>query len=176
MKKIKVGLFWRILIAIAVGVALGFAAMHTGAVGEVGVRVLKTFNVLFAQVLKFIVPLLILGLVTPAIANAGKGAGKLPTASAVCADIIDAAKNPSAGNVPLRWTPTEEILAADEIKSTLCIITEAGSDAEKLATALGKHFYRTASTMAAITSGKLSSADIKSVIEAKGFIKTYSVM
>ena len=77
MKKIKVGLFWRILIAIAVGVALGFAAMHTGAVGEVGVRVLKTFNVLFAQVLKFIVPLLILGLVTPAIANAGKGAGKL---------------------------------------------------------------------------------------------------
>ena len=77
MKKIKIGLFWRILIAIAAGVALGFAAMHTGAAGAVGVRVLKTFNVLFAQVLKFIVPLLILGLVTPAIANAGKGAGKM---------------------------------------------------------------------------------------------------
>ena len=77
MKKIKVGLFWRILIAIAVGVGLGYAAIHTGAAGVAGVRVFKTFNVLFAQVLKFIVPLLILGLVTPAIANAGKGAGKM---------------------------------------------------------------------------------------------------
>ena len=77
MKKIKIGLFWRILIAIAAGVALGYLFMHCGATGQVGVRVLKTFNVLFAQVLKFIVPLLILGLVTPAIANAGKGAGKM---------------------------------------------------------------------------------------------------
>ena len=77
MKKIKLGLFGKILIAIACGVVLGFVAMHTGAAGEVCVRVLKTFNVLFAQVLKFIVPLLILGLVTPAIANAGKGAGKM---------------------------------------------------------------------------------------------------
>jgi len=77
MKKIKIGLFWRILIAIAVGVGLGYAAVHLGAAGSVAVRVMKTFNVLFAQVLKFIVPLLILGLVTPAIANAGKGAGKM---------------------------------------------------------------------------------------------------
>ena len=77
MKKIKIGLFWRILIAIAAGVALGFLFTRCGAPGEVGVRVLKTFNVLFAQVLKFIVPLLILGFVTPAIANAGKGAGKM---------------------------------------------------------------------------------------------------
>lgn len=77
MKKIKIGLFWRILIAIAVGVGLGYAAVHLGAAGAVAVRVMKTFNVLFAQVLKFIVPLLILGLVTPAIANAGKGAGKM---------------------------------------------------------------------------------------------------
>ena len=49
------GLFLKIIIAIAVGVGLGFLAMHTGAVGHVGVRILKTFNVLFAQVLKFIV-------------------------------------------------------------------------------------------------------------------------
>ncbi|MBR2431451.1 MAG: homoserine dehydrogenase, partial [Clostridia bacterium] len=33
----------------------------------------------------------------------GRGAGKLPTASAVCADIIDAAKSPVARAVPLRW-------------------------------------------------------------------------
>ena len=77
MKKIRIGLFGRIVIAILAGVALGYLFMHTGAAGAVGVRVLKTFNVLFAQVLKFIVPLLIRGLVTPAIANAGKGAGKM---------------------------------------------------------------------------------------------------
>ena len=37
----------------------------------------KTFNAFFAQALKFIVPLLILALVTPAIADVGRGAGKL---------------------------------------------------------------------------------------------------
>ena len=71
MKKIRLGLFGKIVIAILCGVALGYV------LPVFGVRVLKTFNVFFAQVLKFIVPLLILGLVTPAIANAGKGAGKL---------------------------------------------------------------------------------------------------
>lgn len=77
MRRIRIGLIGRILIAMAAGVGLGFLFMHAGAAGEVGVRTFKTFNVLFAQLLKFIVPLLILGLVTPAIADAGKGAGKL---------------------------------------------------------------------------------------------------
>lgn len=77
MRKIKIGMFGRIVLAIFGGVVLGLALMHLGGVGGVGLRVLKTFNVLFAQVLKFIVPLLILGLVTPSIADAGKGAGRL---------------------------------------------------------------------------------------------------
>ena len=71
MKKRRIGIFWKILVAIACGVALGFV------LPDCGVRVLKTFNVFFAQVLKFIVPLLILGLVTPAIAGMGRGAGKM---------------------------------------------------------------------------------------------------
>ena len=77
MKKIKIGLFGRIVIAICGGVALGWLCTLTGDAGSACVRALKTFNVLFAQILKFIVPLLILGLVTPSIADAGKGAGKL---------------------------------------------------------------------------------------------------
>ena len=77
MKRMKIGMFGRIVLAILGGVALGFLLMHAGTGGTVGLRILKTFNVLFAQVLKFIVPLLILGLVTPAIADTGKGAGKL---------------------------------------------------------------------------------------------------
>ena len=77
MRPMKMGMFGRIVLAILAGVALGLALVNLGGFGEVGLRLLKTFNVLFAQVLKFIVPLLILGLVTPAISNAGKGAGGL---------------------------------------------------------------------------------------------------
>ena len=77
MRKLKLGLFGRIVLAILGGVLLGFAFAHCGAVGDMAVRTFKTFNVLFSQVLKFIVPLLILGLVTPAIADVGKGAGKM---------------------------------------------------------------------------------------------------
>ena len=74
---LKLGMFGKVIVAIAVGIAFGFAFIHTGNIGGAGLRLFKTFNVLFAQVLKFIVPLLILGLVTPAIAKAGKGAGKM---------------------------------------------------------------------------------------------------
>ena len=61
----------RILVAIVVGAVLGLV------LPDIGVRTFKTVNLLFAQLLKFIVPLLILGLVTPAIADVGKGAGKM---------------------------------------------------------------------------------------------------
>ena len=71
MKKIKLGLFPKVVIAIAVGAVLGLF------LPDVVVRIFKTFNVLFAQLLKFVVPLLVLGLVTPSIANLGKGAGKM---------------------------------------------------------------------------------------------------
>ena len=67
----KLGLFPRVVIAIALGALLGMV------MPEFLLRTLKTFNVLFAQILKFVVPLLVLGLVTPAIANLGKGAGKM---------------------------------------------------------------------------------------------------
>lgn len=77
MIRLKLGMFGKIVLAILGGVALGFLLAHTGGIGAVGLRILKTFNVFFAQVLKFIVPLLILGLVTPAIADAGKGVGRL---------------------------------------------------------------------------------------------------
>ena len=71
MKKIKISLFIKVLIAIALGALLGLVAP------DVLVRIFKTFNVIFAQILKFIVPLLVLGLVTPAIASLGKDAGKM---------------------------------------------------------------------------------------------------
>lgn len=71
LKKIKLGLFPKVVIAIALGALLGLF------LPDVFIRIFKTFNVLFAQLLKFSVPLLVLGLVTPAVANLGKGAGKM---------------------------------------------------------------------------------------------------
>jgi len=67
----KIPMIWQVVLAIVMGVAVGWV------MPEVGMRVLKTFNVFFAQLLKFIVPLLIFGLVTPAIAESGRGAGRM---------------------------------------------------------------------------------------------------
>ena len=87
MKKIKLSLFVKVLIAIAIGALAGslFKEVFSSnepegfvfAFSEFCVRFFKTFNVLFAQLLQFIVPLLVLGLVTPAIYGLGKGAGKM---------------------------------------------------------------------------------------------------
>ena len=71
MKKRKIGLFPKVVCAIIVGSLLGLVAP------EFLVRLFKTFNGIFAQLLKFIVPLLVLGLVSPSIMRLGKGAGKI---------------------------------------------------------------------------------------------------
>lgn len=70
MKRLKIGLLARIIIAIALGIGFGNVLP-----GEL-VRVFVTFNGIFSEFLGFIIPLIILGLVTPAIADIGKEAGK----------------------------------------------------------------------------------------------------
>lgn len=71
MKNIRIGLLARIVIAIILGVALGsFFPVSL-------VRIFITINALFSQFLNFSIPLIILGLVTVAIANIGNKAGKL---------------------------------------------------------------------------------------------------
>lgn len=66
----KIGLLPRILIAIVLGIVCGlfFPEWLT--------RVFVTFNGLFGGFLSFIIPLIILGLIAPAISELGKGAGK----------------------------------------------------------------------------------------------------
>ena len=71
MKRLKIGLLARIIIAITVGIGFGNVLP-----GEL-VRVFVTFNGIFSEFLGFIIPLIILGLVTPAIADIGKEAGKM---------------------------------------------------------------------------------------------------
>lgn len=71
MKKIRLGLLPRVIIAIALGVALG------GVLPEWMVRVFLTFNGVFSQFLGFAIPLIIVGMVIPAIADIGRGAGRM---------------------------------------------------------------------------------------------------
>jgi Na+/H+-dicarboxylate symporter len=71
MKSVKIGLLGKIIIAMALGVGLGLI------VPEWIVRIFLTFNGIFSQFLGFIIPLIILGLVAPAISDIGKTAGKM---------------------------------------------------------------------------------------------------
>lgn len=73
MKKLfpHLGLLPRVLIAIALGIALGLW------VPDWFVRIFLTFNSLFASLLGFLIPLIIIGLVTDAIGSLGTGAGKM---------------------------------------------------------------------------------------------------
>lgn len=71
MKLPHIGLLARILIAIALGIGLGILTP------ELPVRIFVTFNSLFSQFLGFLIPLIIVGLVTPAIADIGRSAGRM---------------------------------------------------------------------------------------------------
>ena len=71
MKKLKLPLVVKVLIAIAFGVGLGHF------MPDWAVRATNTFTGLFDQLLQFFIPLIIIGLVTPAIAHVGQGAGKM---------------------------------------------------------------------------------------------------
>ncbi len=79
MKKFRLGLLPSILIAIVLGIALG-RILPLGAV-----RFFATFNALFSSFLQFLIPLIIIGLVTPAISDIGRGAGRLLLVTALLA-------------------------------------------------------------------------------------------
>lgn len=72
-------LLWKILAAIALGIGAGYIMPGWGA------RVFMTFNGIFSQFLGFLIPLLILGYVAPAIADIGSKAGKMLAATALIA-------------------------------------------------------------------------------------------
>lgn len=67
----KFGLLPRIFVAMAAGVGAGYVLLE--AVG----RVFATFNGVFSSFLGFIIPLLIVGFVAPAITDIGRRAGKM---------------------------------------------------------------------------------------------------
>lgn len=71
MKKITSNLLFKVVIAILLGTILGlFIPTSVG-------QIFATFNGFFDQLLKFLIPLIIVGLIVPAIAKLGQSAGKL---------------------------------------------------------------------------------------------------
>ncbi|MCQ2147871.1 MAG: dicarboxylate/amino acid:cation symporter, partial [Bacteroidales bacterium] len=64
-KKFKFGLLPRIITAIVLGIIFGWFLPLPA------VRLFATFNSVFSNLLQFFIPLIIIGLVTPAIADVG---------------------------------------------------------------------------------------------------------
>lgn len=75
----KFGLLPRVVLAIVLGIACGFFLPGWAT------RIALTFNAIFGQFLAFIIPLLILGLVAPGIADLGRNAGRLLAITATLA-------------------------------------------------------------------------------------------
>ncbi len=71
MKIKKIGLLPKVIIAIALGIACSFFFPMWL------VRIFVTFNGIFGNFLNFVIPLIIIGLVAPGIAELGKNAGRL---------------------------------------------------------------------------------------------------
>lgn len=67
----KINLLTRILIAIILGIGAGLIFPNSIA------RIFVTFNAIFSELLGFIIPLIIIGFVAPAIADIGSRAGKM---------------------------------------------------------------------------------------------------
>ena len=79
MKFPKINLLVKIIIAIILGIIAGqFFPIWLG-------RFFATFNAIFSQFLGFLIPLIILGFVAPAIADIGNKAGKMLLATAALA-------------------------------------------------------------------------------------------
>lgn len=114
MKLPRISLLGKIVIAIALGILCGLWFPQWLS------RVFATFNGLFGNFLSFIVPLLILGLIVPGIANVGKGAGRLLAITALLAYVFTLLSGFFA------WGTCEAIYPSLLKGTTLAEVGEAG--------------------------------------------------
>ena len=79
MKRLFSNLLFKVFVAIVLGIVFGLY------LPEAVNRIFTTFNSFFGQFLNFSIPLIIMGLIMPAISDLGKGAGKLLLVTAAIA-------------------------------------------------------------------------------------------
>lgn len=79
MKRLFSNLLFKVFLAIFLGIVFGLY------LPESINRIFTTFNAFFGQFLNFAIPLIIMGLIMPAISDLGKGAGKLLLLTAIIA-------------------------------------------------------------------------------------------
>lgn len=79
MKQLFSNLLFKVFLAIVLGIVFGLY------LPESVNRIFTTFNAFFGQFLSFSIPLIIMGLIMPAISDLGRGAGKLLLLTAVIA-------------------------------------------------------------------------------------------
>ena len=105
----------------------------------------------------------------------GRGAGKLPTASAVCADIIDAASISAENAAKTSWVSAsaDEFTSADEIKAVRCVIATDNSDAKDAAISSGLfELSATVDGFCALTS-KVAVYESQLPTDKDGFVKSF---
>lgn len=106
-RRSRFGLLPRIVVAIVLGVVIG--QFITAPV----TRGFLTFNALFSAFLGFLIPLIIVGLVTPAIAELGRGAGKWLGITTAIAYISTIASGLLA--LAVSWVVLPRLLAGDQV-------------------------------------------------------------
>ncbi len=79
MKRLFSNLLFKVFLGIVLGIVFGLVLPESIS------RVFATFNAFFGQFLNFSIPLIIMGLIMPAISDLGRGAGKLLLLTAVIA-------------------------------------------------------------------------------------------
>ena len=79
MHKLKDNLLVKVILAIVLGIVLG------GIIPEAVGRIFMTFNDFFSELLNFLIPLIIVGLIVPSIGRSGQTAGKLLLATVLIA-------------------------------------------------------------------------------------------
>lgn len=113
MKYSSIPLLVKIIVAIACGAGIGLVAP------EGVVRVMNTFCSLFSQLLGFMIPLIIVGLVTPAIARVGRGAGKMLAITALIAYLFTVLSGLFAYGFSTTLFPSLiETVSADALENT----------------------------------------------------------
>lgn len=109
----SIPLLVKIVVAIGCGAGIGLIAP------EILVRVMNTFCSLFSQLLGFMIPLIIVGLVTPAIARVGRGAGRMLAVTALIAYLFTVMSGVFAYGFSTTLFPSlVETVSADALENT----------------------------------------------------------